>query len=120
MTHHGVCCVGLNEGVPKMIADMRLDPALAVLGEGSHTSDTLATVREALQSTCPISKSLVDSLHSHLILPLAQSAIRDLRDLREERRAHERAVEKYEAVVSRYAGLSRGKDASSFREVRPR
>lgn len=99
-----------------MIADMQLDQS-QILREGSHTADTLATVRETLKSSRSIAFQLINMLNTRMILPLAQSAIRDLKDLREERRRHERRTEKYEAAVSRYASLSKAKDPNISREV---
>lgn len=106
----------IAEDLPKLITDMKLDHS-QILREGSHTADTLATIRETLQSSRPIASQLVSMLNTKMILPLAQSAIRDLKDLREERRQQERRTEKYEAAVSRYASLSKAKDPNISREV---
>lgn len=104
--------------MPRLMSELRLDDGFAgVLDQSSHCSDALATAQAALQSCLPVHGALMERLQGHFLLPLTQSVLRDLAALREDARAHEKRVERYEAAVARYSGVSKSKDPNTVREV---
>jgi hypothetical protein len=56
-------------------------------------------------------------MQEYLASPLYQFVKEDIKEMRDQRRAYERALERYEAALKSYASLSKLKEASSLREV---
>lgn len=81
------------------------------------TVSMLDNLQKTLQTTQTLTDSLIDKLNGHFLLPLAQGLQRDLRDFRgDDRKAHDRALDRYEQAVSRYQSLGKGKDTGTVKE----
>ena len=107
----------LNDQIPRLAACLCPEPELAMLNQtSSHSMEILSTTKQLLDSKQTLTSAFIDKLNKRLLLPLAQGIQRDLRELREERKLHEKAVEKYEAAVARYTAMGKGKDPNAVRE----
>lgn len=108
----------MNAALPKVLGELSPDGGNLILGPSSHYAATMSTFKQSILDTClPIGTALIDNLQKKALFPTVQSVVRDLNDLREEQKAHERMTEKYEGAVGRYAALSKGKDPNTSRDV---
>ncbi|CAG8435022.1 7259_t:CDS:10 [Diversispora eburnea] len=80
---------------------------------------TLSTIRiftDAFQTTSAFKEKLVSDMDEKFIQPILSFTKTDLKELKEVRRAFDRALEKYDNMLSKYTSQSKTKEASALRE----
>ncbi|KAI9321203.1 hypothetical protein BX666DRAFT_2023358 [Dichotomocladium elegans] len=80
------------------------------------TSTAFNRLTMTLQSTIVVQMQLVLELQNDFVEPLYQYVKNYLKDFREFRKQHDRALERYESQLQKYASLAKSKDPSIRRE----
>ncbi|KAJ3307697.1 SNF1-interacting protein, partial [Blyttiomyces sp. JEL0837] len=74
------------------------------------------TFADAFQTVCTFKAKLAEDMHEHLIAPVQKYLREDLKDIREMRKSHEKATERYDAAVTKFAALPKNKEPSALQE----
>ncbi|CAI2169039.1 10254_t:CDS:10 [Funneliformis geosporum] len=80
---------------------------------------TLIAVRifaDTLQTTYAFKSKLVNDIDEKLLQPITHFTKNELKEFKEIRRNHDRAVERYDSMLAKYSSQSRSKEASALRE----
>lgn len=88
-----------------------------IINANSHIRETLGTAKQAVDACLPVARSFTDGLQGTLLIPILQTVLRGLSELKEDQQAHQRAYDRYEAAVNRFASVSKLKDPNVTREV---
>ncbi|ORX45898.1 hypothetical protein DM01DRAFT_1311533, partial [Hesseltinella vesiculosa] len=80
------------------------------------TGAVMKSFSDALQTSLAFKTKLVSDLEDNFIQPLQQFVKTQLKDFKEFRKHHERALERYEAQLNKYATQSKTKEVSALRE----
>ncbi|CAG8520665.1 15641_t:CDS:10 [Funneliformis caledonium] len=71
---------------------------------------------DTLQTTSAFKSKLVNDIDEKLIHPISHFTKNELKEFKEIRRNHDRAVERYDSMLAKYSSQSRNKEASALRE----
>ncbi|CAG8633222.1 hypothetical protein C2G38_2186669 [Gigaspora rosea] len=80
---------------------------------------TLPTVRlftDIFQTTFAFKSKLANDIDEKLMQPINQFIKNDLKEFKEIRRAYDKALDKYDSTIAKYASQSKTKEASALRE----
>ncbi|KAI9321723.1 hypothetical protein BX666DRAFT_2023819 [Dichotomocladium elegans] len=94
--------------IPQGIDSTLIDP--------NFTGAVIRTFSDALQTSLAFKTKLVSDLEDNFIQPLQQFVKTHLKDFKEFRKQHEKALERYESQLYRYTAQSKAKEASAVRE----
>ncbi|KAI8143142.1 hypothetical protein BJV82DRAFT_611536 [Fennellomyces sp. T-0311] len=88
----------------------------SVLIDPNFTGAVIRSFSDALQTSLAFKTKLVSDLEDNFIQPLTQFVKTNLKDFRDFRKQHEKALERYEAQLHKYTAQSKTKEASAVRE----
>ncbi|KAI9268822.1 hypothetical protein BDA99DRAFT_546152 [Phascolomyces articulosus] len=88
----------------------------SVLIDPNFTGAVIRSFSDALQTSLAFKTKLVSDLEDNFIQPLAQFVKTNLKEFRDFRKQHEKALERYEAQLYKYTSQSKTKEASAIRE----
>ncbi|KAI8060354.1 hypothetical protein BC940DRAFT_337637 [Gongronella butleri] len=97
-----------KKAMPVGIGNALIDP--------HFTGAVIKSFSDALQTSLAFKTKLVSDLEDHFIQPLQHFVKTQLKDFKEFRKHHERALERYEAQLNKYATQSKTKEVSALRE----
>ncbi|GAN01488.1 transcription factor [Mucor ambiguus] len=97
-----------QKAVPDGLDETLIDP--------NFTGVIIKGFADALQTSLSFKTNLIHNLEEILVSPLQQFVKTHLRDFKNFRKQHEKAMEKYESQLAKYSGLSKSKEPSSVRE----
>ncbi|KAK4520326.1 uncharacterized protein ATC70_008459 [Mucor velutinosus] len=97
-----------QKAVPDGLDETLIDP--------NFTGAIIKGFADALQTSLSFKTNLIHNLEESLISPLQQFLKTHLRDFKDFRKQHEKAMEKYESQLAKYSGLSKSKEPSAVRE----
>ncbi|KAI7855698.1 hypothetical protein BDC45DRAFT_544871 [Circinella umbellata] len=88
----------------------------SVLIDPNFTGAVIRSFSDALQTSLAFKTKLVSDLEDNFIQPLAQFVKTNLKEFRDFRKQHEKALERYEAQLYKYTSQSKTKEPSAIRE----
>ncbi|KAL0140742.1 hypothetical protein V8B55DRAFT_1510080 [Mucor lusitanicus] len=97
-----------QKAVPDGLDETLIDP--------NFTGAIIKGFADALQTSLSFKTNLIQNLEESLVSPLQQFVKTHLRDFKNFRKQHEKAMEKYESQLVKYSGLSKSKEPSAVRE----
>ncbi|KAL9545535.1 hypothetical protein MBANPS3_007111 [Mucor bainieri] len=97
-----------QKAVPEGLDETLIDP--------NFTGAIIKGFADALQTSLSFKTNLIHNLEESLVSPLQQFVKTHLRDFKNFRKQHEKAMEKYESQLGKYSGLSKSKEPSAVRE----
>ncbi|KAI9494450.1 hypothetical protein BDB00DRAFT_818072 [Zychaea mexicana] len=104
METNNVC----KKAIPVGIDSVLIDP--------NFTGAVIRSFSDALQTSLAFKTKLVSDLEDNFIQPLTQFVKTNLKEFREFRKQHEKALERYEAQLYKYTSQSKTKEPSAVRE----
>ncbi|KAI9301593.1 hypothetical protein BJ944DRAFT_252193 [Cunninghamella echinulata] len=87
-----------------------------VLIDPHFTGAVIRSFSDALQTSLAFKTKLVSDIEDDFIQPLQQFVKVQLKDFKDFRKQHEKALERYEAQLSKYSSQSKSKEVSALRE----
>ncbi|KAG0170006.1 SNF1-interacting protein [Apophysomyces sp. BC1015] len=97
-----------KKAIPVGIDDALIDP--------NFTGAVIKSFSDALQTSLAFKTKLVSDLEDNFIQPLQQFVKTYLKEFKDFRKQHEKALERYEAQLVRYTSQNKTKEASAVRE----
>lgn len=97
-----------QKAIPDGIDETLIDP--------SFTGAVMKSFSDALQTSLSFKAKLISNLEEALVSPLQQFVKTHLRDFKNFRKEHEKALERYEAQLAKYSALHKTKEPSAIRE----
>ncbi|KAL7317917.1 SNF1-interacting protein [Mucor circinelloides] len=97
-----------QKAIPNGLDETLIDP--------NFTGAIIKGFADALQTSLSFKTNLIHNLEESLVSPLQQFVKTHLRDFKNFRKQHEKAMEKYESQLAKYSGLSKSKEPSAVRE----
>ncbi|KAI8641777.1 hypothetical protein BD408DRAFT_433004 [Parasitella parasitica] len=97
-----------QKAIPEGLDETLIDP--------NFTGAIIKGFADALQTSLSFKTNLIHNLEESLISPLQLFVKTHLRDFKNFRKQHEKAMEKYENQLAKYSGLGKSKEPSAVRE----
>ncbi|SAL98337.1 hypothetical protein [Absidia glauca] len=97
-----------KKAIPVGIDDALIDP--------HFTGAVIKSFSDALQTSLAFKTKLVSDLEDTFIQPLQQFVKVQLKEFKDFRKQHEKALERYEAQLTKYSSQSNSKEVSALRE----
>ncbi|KAI8393812.1 uncharacterized protein BYT42DRAFT_552309 [Radiomyces spectabilis] len=97
-----------KKAIPHGLDEALIDP--------NFTGAVIKSFSDALQTSLAFKTKLVTDLEDNFIQPLHQFVKTHLKEIKDFRKQHDKALERYETQLSRYASQSKAKEVSAVRE----
>ncbi|KAI8890658.1 hypothetical protein K501DRAFT_236218 [Backusella circina FSU 941] len=97
-----------QKAIPEGLDETLLDP--------HFTGGVMKCFSDTLQTSLTFKAKLISSLEESLISPLQQFVKTNIKEFKNFRKLHEKALERYESHLTKYSALSKTKEPSAIRE----